>query len=149
MAYKGKYKPHRPEKYLGDPTKIIYRSLLERRFMVYCDNNPNVIEWSSEEVIVPYLSPIDKRVHRYFVDFFIRVKDKNNNIRGILIEVKPFSQTSPPKAEKKYTDKGRLSRRYLNELKTWGVNEAKWSAAKEYCKDRKWEFQILTEKELK
>ena len=64
MAYKGKYKPKYRSKYKGDPTKIIYRSLWERRFMVYCDENPNIIKWASEEVIIPYRSPLDKRIHR-------------------------------------------------------------------------------------
>ena len=76
MSYSGRFKPKNYKKYKGDPTRIYYRSLWERRFMVYCDNNVNILEWGSEEVIIPYKSPIDKRVHRYFPDFYIKYKDK-------------------------------------------------------------------------
>jgi hypothetical protein len=149
MAYKGRYKPNNPEKYRGDPTKIIYRSLWERRFMVYCDSNSAILEWSSEEVVIPYKSPIDNKIHRYFPDFLIKVRDKNGNKKSILIEVKPKAQTKPPDPKKKYnTPSGRLSRRFINEVKTYAVNEAKWLAAEEYCADRKWEFMILTEDQL-
>lgn len=146
MSYKGRFKPKNYKKYRGDPTNVIYRSLLERRFMVYCDTNPNVLEWSSEEVVVPYVSPLDNRYHRYFVDFWMKYRDRYGNIKTVLIEVKPHSQTSPPK--KKETPKGKPTRRFLNEVATWGVNQAKWKAADEYCKDRNWEFKIITEKHL-
>jgi len=143
MSYKGRYKPQNPNKYDGDPTTIIYRSLLERRFMVYCDTKSHILKWSSEEVVIPYVSPIDNRYHRYFVDFMIQYRDGAGTLRTVLVEVKPKSQTSPPKRPE-----GKLTRRFLTEVKTWGVNEAKWKAAVEYCKDRKWEFKIITEKEL-
>lgn len=143
MSYKGKYKPQNPDKYDGDPTNIIYRSLLERRFMVYCDNKASIIKWSSEEVVVPYVSPIDNRYHRYFVDFMIQYRDTAGTLRTVLVEVKPKSQTNEPKRIQ-----GKPTRRFLMEVKTWGVNKAKWDAATEYCKDRKWEFKIITEKEL-
>jgi hypothetical protein len=145
MAYKGKYKPINPQKYKGDPTKIIYRSLLERRFMVWCDMNSSVLEWNSEEVVIPYKSPIDTRYHRYFVDFWVRYRDKNGNLKACLIEVKPHSQTMEPR---KKEGSAKPTRRYLNEVMTWGVNQAKWKAATEYCLDRNWEFKILTEKHL-
>ena len=145
MAYKGKYKPVNPSKYKGDPTNIIYRSLLERRFMVYCDLKPSILEWSSEEIVVPYKSPIDNRWHRYFVDFWIRYRDRNGTLRACLIEVKPHSQTMEPR---KKEDGTKPTRRYLKEVMTWGVNQAKWEAATQYCLDRKWEFKILTEKNL-
>jgi hypothetical protein len=144
MAYKGRYKPINPSKYKGDPTGIVYRSLLERRFMVYCDTKDHILEWNSEEVVVPYKSPIDNRYHRYFVDFWIRYRDKHGQIRANLIEVKPYSQTFEPKR----LTASKPTRRYLNEVMTWGVNQAKWKAATEYCLDRNWEFKILTEKEL-
>ena len=144
MSYKGKFTPKNYQKYMGDPTNIIYRSLLERRFMVYCDTNASILNWSSEEVVIPYYSPIDKKWHRYFVDFCIKYKNSNDEVKTVLIEVKSASQTKPPK---KITDR-KPTRRYLNEVMTWGVNQAKWNAANEYCKDRKWEFKIFTEKEL-
>jgi hypothetical protein len=142
MSYKGKFRPKFPQKYKGDPTNIIYRSLWERNCMVYFDQNPSVLKWSSEEVIVPYKSPIDGRWHRYFPDFLIRVRNKEGMTETILIEVKPFKETREPKK------RSRVTRQYLYEVRTWGINSAKWKAAKEFCKDRKWKFMIITEKEL-
>jgi hypothetical protein len=148
MAYKGKFSPQDPSKYLGDPTRIIYRSLWERRFMVYCDTNPFILKWASEEVIIPYISPLDKKLHRYFPDFYVKMRDKYGNIKETLIEVKPKKQTKPPDKKKQFTEKGNKSRRYLNEVATYAVNEAKWKAAVEFCEDRNWEFKILTEDQL-
>jgi hypothetical protein len=145
MAYKGRYKPKNSSKYDGDPTNIIYRSLLERRFMVYCDTNSSILKWSSEEIVVPYVSPVDNRWHRYFVDFWIQYKDSNGNLRASLIEVKPMSQTKEPK---RLEPGKKPTRRFISEVMTWGVNQAKWKAATNYCQDRKWDFKILTEKDL-
>ena len=100
MSYKGKYYPSFPRKYKGDPTNIIYRSLWERKFMVYCDKNQNILEWASEEIAIPYRSPIDNRVHRYFPDFYMKVKETNGKIKNYVIEVKPAKQTIPPKNQK-------------------------------------------------
>ena len=141
-GYKGKYTPKNYLKYEGDPTNIIYRSLLERKFMQWCDKNEQIIKWSSEEVVIPYKSPVDNRHHRYFVDFKIKYKDKSGKTRVILIEVKPYQKTMPPEKKTKKT------KRYIQEVMEWGVNDAKWKAALEYCKDRNWEFKILTEKDL-
>ena len=142
MSYSGKFKPKNYKKYKGDPTKIFYRSLWERKFMVYCDNNDAVIEWGSEEIIIPYRSPIDKKVHRYFPDFYIKyVNSKGQAIREI-IEVKPKSQTLPPKEQKRRTQK------FLREVATYAVNQAKWKAAEEFCTDRRMKFRILTEDHL-
>ena len=141
-TYKGKYKPINPNKYLGDPTNIVYRSSWERQCMLYFDKNENVVKWGSEEIVIPYRSPLDNKIHRYFVDFIIKVKTKDGAIQTSLIEVKPFQQTQPPKIQKRKT------KRYLNEVTTFLTNEAKWIAAQEYCKDRKWKFEIITENEL-
>ena len=142
MSYKGKYKPSYPQKYQGDPTNIIYRSLWERKFCVYCDLNENVLEWSSEEKCVPYRSPIDNRVHRYFPDFLIKVKEPNGSIKKYMIEIKPKRQTVPPPKPKRQT-KG-----YIAEAYEYAKNQAKWRAAKEWCADRGYEFKIITETEL-
>lgn len=142
MSYKGKYRPTHPEKYKGDPTNIIWRSLWERKFCVYCDSNTNIIEWQSEEFCIPYRSPIDNKIHRYFPDFFIKYKDTDGKIKSSLIEVKPLRQTAPPVKPKRQTKK------YLSEAFEYAKNQAKWQAAREYCKDRMWEFKVLTEKEL-
>lgn len=110
--------------------------------MKYFDLNPSILHWSSEEVIVPYKSPIDGRWHRYFPDFLIHVKNKDNQTETIMIEVKPHKQTKEPKPQK------RITKKYLYEVQTWGINSSKWRAAEEFCADRKWKFMIITEKEL-
>lgn len=144
FTYKGRFSPKNPKKYRGDVKNIVFRSMWERRFMKYCDSNPSVVQWSSEEVIIPYLSPIDKKVHRYFPDFLVKVRTPEDKIKTILIEVKPKKETRPPKKRKN----GKKSFQYLEEVKTWGINDAKWKAAREYCADRQWEFRILTEDHL-
>ena len=143
MSYSGKFKPSNTNKYKGDPTNIIYRSLWERKFMVWCDNNENVLEWGSEEIIIPYRSPVDNRVHRYFPDFYVKTSTRTGKLSKNIIEVKPFVQTQEPKRKK------RVTKKYLSEVKTFVINDAKWKAADEYCKDRRMNFIILTEKELK
>jgi len=145
MSYKGKFRPTNPHKYNGDPTNIIYRSSWELKLMIYLDEHSDIVKWSSEEFVIPYKSPIDGKRHRYFPDFWIKKK----NGRCVMIEVKPAAQTKPPNPKNKNNTKsGRPSRRYLNEVKTYGINEAKWKAAYAYCRDRKWDFKIMTEKEL-
>ena len=142
MAYRGKYYPSFPRKYKGDPTNIIYRSLWERKFMVYCDKNAKILEWGSEEIALPNISPHDSRVHRYFPDFYIKVQENTGKIKRYLIEVKPLKQTTKPKKPKRQT-KG-----YIREAFEYARNQAKWKAAREYCADRMWEFKVITEKEL-
>ena len=146
MAYKGTYKPTNPSKYRGNVHNVIYRSLWERKFMVYCDNTESVIEWGSEEIVIPYKSPWDGRMHRYFPDFYVEKTNPVGKKEKVLIEVKPYKETIPPKVQN--TKKNKPTKRYLNEVKTWGTNSSKWNAAEEYCKDRGWKFQIITEKEL-
>ncbi len=142
MSYKGKYKPKHPKKYKGDPTNIIYRSLWERKFMLYCDSSNNILEWCSEEIALPYRSPIDNRVHRYFPDFYIKVRESTGIIKKYIIEVKPKKQTLEPIPQKRKT------KSYIYEVYEYAKNQAKWEAAREFCKDRKWEFKIITENEL-
>jgi hypothetical protein len=142
MSYKGKYQPSYPQKYKGDPTNIVYRSLWERRFMSYCDLNENILEWGSEEIALPYRSPIDGKIHRYFPDFYIKVKENNGSIQKYIIEIKPKKQTIEPKVQKRKT-KG-----YIFEVTEWARNQAKWKVAEEFCEDRRWKFKILTEEDL-
>jgi hypothetical protein len=141
-TYKGKFRPKNPGKYRGDVANIVYRSLWELRFMKWCDINPSVQEWGSEIVIVPYVSPIDRKVHRYFVDFYMKVKNKTGEPQKYLIEIKPERFTKPPEIPKKKT------KRFIDEVFQYGVNEAKWKAAFEFCEDRNMKFMILTEKDL-
>ena len=137
MAYKGKFRPQNYKKYKGDHTNIVYRSGWELKFMKYLDRQPEVLRWSSEEIIIPYRSPIDNRLHRYFPDFWVKTTKGES-----LIEIKPKKQTKPPVLNPKH------KRRYLKEVKTWGVNEAKWKAASVFCENRGWKWQIITEDTL-
>ncbi len=118
------------------------RSSWETRFAIWCDRNPSIVSWNSEETIVPYVCPTDGRVHRYFIDFRIEVKTKDNTIKTYLVEIKPFKQTLPPEKP------SRATRRYLTEAATYVKNQAKWEAANRYARDRGWEFIVLTEKQL-
>lgn len=142
MYHKRKYIPLHPEKYIGDPTDIVMRSSWETRFAVWCDHNPAILKWSSETTIVPYICPTDNRRHRYFVDFKIQVKDRSGGTKTYLVEIKPDAQTRPPVVP------ARKTKRYITEVMTWGKNDAKWKAAREFCKDRGYEFIIITEKHL-
>ena len=142
MAYKGKYQPSYPRKYKGDPTNIVYRSLWERKFMVYCDTSDSVLEWSSEETIVRYYDPISKKVRRYFPDFLIKVKESDGSIKKYMIEIKPSKQTIPPPKPKRQTQK------YIAEVYEYAKNQSKWEAAREWCADRGYEFKVITENEL-
>jgi hypothetical protein len=142
MSYKGKFKPSYPEKYSGDPTNIIYRSLWELKFLKYCDLNQNILEYSSEEIMIPYLDKSTSKVRRYFPDAYIKVKQPDGTIKKYLIEIKPAKQTVPPQRPKRQTKK------YIAEAMEFVKNQCKWEAAKEWCLDRGYEFKILTESEL-
>jgi len=138
MAYSGKYKPKNPTKYTGDSSKVVYRSLWEKHCFKWCDNNPQVLKWSSEEVVIPYLWEVDKRYHRYFVD----LKIKFNNNETWLIEIKPDKQTRPPVYQ------GRKTKRYISESLDYVKNQNKWKAAERFAKDRGWKFVVWTENTL-
>ena len=138
MFHKRKFVPVFPEKYAGDPSNIIMRSSWETQFANWCDKNPSIVKWSSEETVIPYRCPTDDRIHRYFVDFKIITA----NGKTYLVEVKPHKQTEPP------VFPGKRTKRYLTESYAYIKNQAKWAAAREYCKDRRWEFKIITEYEL-
>ena len=142
-SIKSRYRPSFPKKYKGNPNNIICRSSWERKFCAWCDLNENIIEWASEEFCIPYLSPLDGRVHRYFPDFLIKVKEKNGSTKTYVVEVKPKRQTKPPQRKSK-----KVTKSFINEAKTYEVNKAKWRAATEWCKDRRLEFKIITEDEL-
>jgi len=146
MAYRGVFQAKNHNKYKGDASKIVYRSRWELLLMMRLDEHPDVLEWSSEEIVIPYISPVDGRRHRYFCDFFVKRKGANGLTECFMIEVKPHAQTRPPAVKIKKGQKP--SRGYLNEVATWGVNSAKWKAAQAYCADRGWKFIIMTENEL-
>lgn len=137
------FKPQNPKKYKGDKSNIVYRSSWELSFMRWLDTNPAVTLWSSEEIIVYYISPLDGRKHRYFPDFYFECKDADGKTKKYLIEVKPYAQTIEPKKKEKKT------KQYINEVTTWAKNSSKWAAAREYCRHKGYEFQIITEKDLK
>ena len=141
MFHKRKYKPLYPEKYTGDPTNIIMRSSWETQFASWCDKNPSVIKWNSEETVIPYRCPTDNRIHRYFIDFKIQVQGKNG-LQTYLVEVKPYKQTQLPEYP------GRRTKKYLVESAMFLKNQAKWKAADEWAKDRGYQFKIVTEYDL-
>jgi hypothetical protein len=140
-SYKGKFTPQNPQKYNGNPDNIIYRSSWELRCMKWFDDNPNIIWWSSEELAIPYYSPVDKRMHRYFPDFIIKVKRKDDTIMTYVVEVKPEAQTKKPTQKRK-------TKNFLRESITYVVNQMKWKAADEFCHAHGWQFKIVTEKDL-
>ena len=140
-SIKSRYKPENPRKYKGDYKNIICRSSWERKFCRWCDLNESILEWGCEEFFIPYRAP-DGKVRRYFPDFIMKVKESNGQVKTYVIEVKPLKQTKPPKKKK------RVTKSYIYECTTYAVNQAKWKAADEWCKDHKIEFKIITEKEL-
>jgi len=141
MSYKGWFTPKNPNKYKGNADRIVYRSSWELRVMKNFDENPSIIWWASEEMFVKYVSPIDKRVHRYFPDFVVRIKKKDGKEATMMLEVKPEKQTKPPK-------QSRRTRKMLAEVATYAINQEKWKAAELFCLEHGWQFKILTEKEL-
>jgi len=148
MAQRGKFKPKNPEKYKkGDPTKIIYRSRLELEFMQRMDSNPNVLEWASEEFSIPYRSPLDGEIHRYFPDIWCKIQKPDGKIETLVIEIKmekenALNEENAPKRGNK------LMRYYIREVARWGVNDAKFQAATAFCEDRGWKFQVVTEVDM-
>ena len=141
MAYKSIYKPKNPEKYNGNINNIVCRSSWERKVCIYLDENNNVIQWGSEELYIPYFSPIDNKWHKYYPDFLAKIKDNSNNIKKYILEVKPHKQTIQPKERKN-------KRTYLNEMKTFTINTCKWEATEKFCDEHGWIFKLLTEKDI-
>ena len=141
QAYSGYFRPKNPAKYKGDAGNIVYRSSWERKVMGWLDDNPNVLWWASEELPIPYLSPVDKKMHRYFPDFIVRIRRKAGQEKTLMIEVKPERQTKKPTQKRK-------TKRFLEEAATYAVNQEKWRAAELFCLEHGWQFVVLTEKEL-
>jgi hypothetical protein len=137
-----KFIPKNKKKYLGDWDNICARSSWEYKCFKWMDDNPNVLEWHSEECVIPYKSPVDGKYHRYFPDIFARMKNSDGRVRAYLIEIKPYAQTIEPKV------KSKITKQYITEVCTWGINQAKWKAAKQYCMERNWHFLTLTEKDV-
>jgi len=106
---------------------------------IWCDKTPEIIEWSSEEVVIPYVYDIDKKYHRYFMD--LKIKTKDGKVR--LVEIKPKRQTAPP------ARKNTRTKQYMSESLTYVKNQNKWNAAEKFAKDNGWTFEIWTEDTLK
>lgn len=138
----GLFTPKFPEKYRGDVHHIVFRSSWEQRFFVWCDLNASVIEWSSEEIVIPYICETDGKRHRYFLDAHVKIKNKRGEVELYLVEIKPMAQTLPPKYP------GKQTKRYLAEAETFIKNQSKWKAAKSFAEKNNANFIILTEKEL-
>lgn len=139
MAYKGKYVVKNKSKYVGDSSNVVYRSLWERQVFRWLEENPDVIEWNSEDVVIPYVCATDKKRHKYFIDIYFKTKDN----KKYLIEIKPKKETQPPKPSNRRTKK------YLNEALTYAKNQSKWSAAQVFAKDNGATFLVWTEDTLK
>ena len=141
MSYKGWFRPKNPKKYKGDAANVVYRSNWELRVMKHFDEDPNVLWWASEELVIPYRSPVDQRMHRYFPDFIAHVKQKTGKEKTIVIEIKPERQTKKPIQK-------RQTKRFLEEAATYAINQEKWRAADIFCQKEGWDFMVLTEKDL-
>ena len=138
----GWFVPRNPEKYRGDVTKIRYMSSWELKCDEFLDNSTSVLEWSSEELVIPYLKPTDGKVHRYFPDYWVKYRNRDGEIIEEVWEIKPSKEVSPP------TRRGKRKKQQLYEQLTHAINIAKWKQAQAFCNQRGWKFRILTEKEL-
>lgn len=134
----GYFKPVHPEKYVGNPNRIVYRSSWELKFMSRMDLNPDVVSWASEEVVVPYHDPVKKRGRRYFPDFLVKMGDGT----VYMVEIKPEKERVMPRKGKK------SEKTFLAEAATYLTNSAKWEAAREFCKARGWAFMLMSERDL-
>lgn len=110
--------------------------------MRWCDINSNVLEWSSEETVVPYVNPFDKTAHRYFVDFWIKLRNTKGEIKRYIVEVKPDRYTREPVIPKKKT------KQFVAEVVQWNINQAKWEAARKYATVHDCSFILITENDL-
>ena len=144
MPLSGKYKIKNKKKYRGNTNNIVYRSSWERKFMIFCDEHQSILEWSSEEFCVPYRSPVDGKVHKYFPDFIVKKINKEGKVETVMIEIKPKSQVKRPSGGKF----GVKQKKLLRENLRWQVNNAKWISAQKFCQKYGWKFKIITEKEL-
>lgn len=140
-GYRGSFKPKNPQKYIGDINSITYRSLWERKFMLFCDTNPAIVKWASEEIAIPYYYKVDKKMHKYYVDFVMQILEATGKLKTYLIEIKPYKQTIEPIKRKN-------TKKYINEILEWEKNQSKWTQATQYASGKNWEFKIITEKEL-
>jgi hypothetical protein len=141
MTYKGWFNPKNPSKYKGDSKNVIYRSSWELKVMKWLDENPSVLWWASEELVIKYRSPVDQKIHRYFPDFVVRLRQKDGKENTVVIEIKPYKQTMMPVQKRK-------TKKFLQEVATYAINQEKWRAADLFCKEHGWQFKVLTEKDL-
>lgn len=140
--HQGFFHPQNPQKYIGNPNNIVYRSSWELKFMMWCDKTPSVLRYGSEEFCIPYFNPVKQRVCRYFPDFVIEVAESDGKTCKYVIEIKPKKQTVPPVQGKK------KKKTYMYEAQTYAVNQSKWKSIQEWCDDRRIKFKIITEEEL-
>ena len=141
--HQGLFRPKNPKKYKGDPGQIVYRSSWEKIFMNYCDLREDIQKWNSEEVVIPYYDPIQKKWRRYFPDFLVQYKNKEGIIMTEIVEVKPYKEVIGPPV-----NPTRKTKSWVYEVKTYVTNQSKWKAASEFCENRGRNFRLVTEKEL-
>ena len=140
---KGKFRPHHPEKYLGNAGNIIYRSSWELRFMRWCDTREEVISWQSEEKRIRYYDPVTKKNRMYYPDFYVKYKRSDGIIVEELVEVKPQRQIEGPPTKPKIRTQS-----WLNDVRTYVTNQAKWNAAAKYTENMGWNFRLISEQNL-
>jgi hypothetical protein len=143
MAYRNRFFPKNTSKYIGDPTKIMCRSLWERRFCKYLDENKNILRWAFENIKIPYMSPMDNKPHFYIPDFMIEKLKSDKTVETMVVEIKPFKQTKKPILTEKVS-----KRTFSKNMETYVINQAKWKSAKQFCDENKIQFIVITEKEL-
>ena len=137
------YTPSNPQKYVGDVSNIVYRSSYELKAFRWCDFTPSILEWSSESIVIKYFDPTTQKIRRYFPDLYLRLEEKTGEVKRYIVEIKPKRQTLPPNPSPR-----KKTRTYLTEVKTYAKNEAKWTAARNFCLDNGLEFKLVTEEEL-
>jgi hypothetical protein len=139
----GLYEPINPEKYIGDVHNIICRSSWEFRFCKYCDHNDKILKWSSEPLQIPYYNPLDKKEHKYHVDFYMKVLKDNGTESEWIIEVKPEAQCKKPELDGSHTV-AKL-KAYNEKMQIWITNQSKFKAAKEWAEKRNYQFGVVDE----
>lgn len=143
MAYRNKFFPKNTSKYIGDYSNIVCRSLWERKFCKYLDENKNILRWAFEKIKIPYQSPLDNQLHHYIPDFIVEKRNRDNSVSTLLIEIKPLKQTKKPVLTESVSKKT-----FSKNMQTYLVNQAKWKAAKSFCDENEIKFIVLTEKEI-
>lgn len=140
----GYFVPKKPKKYIGDVSKIIYRSSWEFKFCKYCDKSPDVVKWSSEPIGIPYIHPLDGKRHIYNVDFYMEVCENGIETK-YLIEIKPKAELVKPESDNTPSPTLKQLRLFKKRAIIYITNRAKFLAASEYARVMGYKFKVITE----